>query len=57
MVWVVDVDGNRQQAATWGPTPAGKAVVQGASSIDLERVVEIAVTDGSGSEQLLSAGV
>lgn len=56
VVWVVDDAGNRQQAATWGPTPTGKAIVQGASSIPADRVVAITVTDGSGAEALLSAG-
>ncbi len=56
VAWVVARDGTRQQAATWGPTPTGRAIVRGASSIPTERVVEVAVTDGSGTETLLTAG-
>jgi len=42
VAWAVSVDGRWDQMATWGPTPASRAKVSGASSIathDLDRVV------------------
>lgn len=42
VAWAVSVDGRWDQMATWGPTPAARAKVSGASSIatrDLDRVV------------------
>jgi hypothetical protein len=55
VAWVVDAAGLRQQAATWGPTPAGVARLDGASSIPADRVVSVLVTDSSGAETLVAA--
>lgn len=52
--WVVDDIGNRQQAAAWGPTPAGIALLDGASSVPADRVFEVVVTAGESGETLVS---
>lgn len=55
VAWVVDAEGGRQQCAVWGPTPAGRARVTGASSIPFDRVTAVVVTSADGSETLLTA--
>ena len=55
VAWVVDDAGERQQAATWGPTAEGRARLNGASSIPTTRVIAVVVTDGNGAETLLTA--
>lgn len=55
VAWVVDDGGNRQQAATWGPTPTGAARLDGASSTPTDRVTAVVVTDATGDETLLTA--
>ena len=55
VAWVVDATGAREQAATWGPTPAGIARLDGASSITADRVVSVVVTDAGGTETLVTA--
>jgi anti-sigma factor RsiW len=55
VAWVVDDAGERQQAATWGPTAEGRARLDGASSIPTTRVIAVVVTDGNGAETLLTA--
>jgi len=55
VAWVVDDGGNRQQAATWGPTPTGAARLDGASSTPTNRVTAVVVTDATGDETLLTA--
>ena len=55
VAWVVDAAGERQQAATWGPTAEGRARLDGASSIPTTRVIAVVVTDGNGAETLLTA--
>ena len=55
VAWVVDAAGERQQAATWGPTAAGAARLDGASSIPTTRVAAVVVTNGDGAETLLTA--
>lgn len=56
VAWVIDASGDRQQAATWGPTPAGIAILDGASSIPTDRVVSVAV-GGAGEPDPLVTGV
>jgi hypothetical protein len=55
VAWVVDDTGLREQAATWGPTSAGIARLNGSSSIPTDRVVSVLVTDAAGSETLVTA--
>lgn len=55
VAWVVDSEGARQQCATWGPTSAGVARLDGASSIPFDRVTAVVVTAADGSETLLMA--
>jgi len=55
VVWVVADTGEWQQAATWGPTSRGFARLGGASSIAVEDVASVVVTDGDRSETLLTA--
>ncbi|MDX1689703.1 MAG: zf-HC2 domain-containing protein [Acidimicrobiia bacterium] len=50
VLWVVGPGGMREQAAIWGPTPAGVAIVAGASSIPTGEVRAVVVADGTGSE-------
>jgi len=57
VAWVVTGDGGREQAAIWGPTPAGRALVDGASAISTSDVVAVVVTAGDGDEILASATV
>jgi hypothetical protein len=46
-LWVVGHDGTRQPAATWGPTPSGKARCTGATSIAPDRMATVEVADGT----------
>jgi anti-sigma-K factor RskA len=55
VAWVVDGEGTRQQCAAWGPTAAGVARLDGASSIPFERVTAVVITSADGSETLLTA--
>jgi anti-sigma-K factor RskA len=57
VVWVVDDAGGKQQAATWGPTPAGIAFLAGASSTPADRVTAVVVTGPDGAEALVTATV
>lgn len=50
VAWVLGSDGTRQQSATWGPTPAGRARLAGAAQIAAAEVAGIEITDGSGTE-------
>jgi hypothetical protein len=46
---VSNADGTAvEQAASWGPTPSGRARVTGASSIQLRNVGTVAVADHDG---------
>jgi anti-sigma-K factor RskA len=55
VAWVVDREGTRQQCAAWGPTAAGRARLDGASSIPFDRVTAVVITSADGSETLLTA--
>lgn len=46
---VISPDGSRQLAATWGPTPGGKARVTGATSLTPGDIAEVQVLDPSGA--------
>lgn len=45
---VTSADGTRQLAATWGPTPAGGALVAGATSIPAEEIASVQVLGPGG---------
>jgi hypothetical protein len=45
---VRSMEGQVEQAATWGPTPSGSAKVMGASSIQLRNVRSVSVADREG---------
>ncbi|WP_433300088.1 zf-HC2 domain-containing protein [Actinoplanes sp. CA-030573] len=45
---VHSMQGDTEQAATWGPTPSGSAKVIGASSIQLRNVRSVSVADHDG---------
>lgn len=45
---VVDADGQRQPAATWGATPAGRAAVGGATSVRRASLVTLEITGPEG---------
>lgn len=55
IAWVIDDRGNKQQIAVWGPTESGKAELDSTSSVRLDAMTAIAVTDLSGEERLLTA--
>jgi len=55
IAWVVDLEGNAQQVAAWSPTDSGRGVLASASSIGLEHIQAVAVTDLSGDERILTA--
>jgi hypothetical protein len=57
IAWAVDTDGEWQQVAWWGPTPSHRARVTGASSVQLEEVVEIVVTTTDRAEIVTRAPV
>lgn len=50
VAWVVDRDGDRQQAASWGPTPTGHATLAGAAAVALGDVAAVVITDADGIE-------
>lgn len=54
-LWVVTADGERQRAATWGPTPPRKATLTAASAIDYGSVVAIEVVSGPDNEVIAVA--
>ncbi len=54
-LWAVDAAGNRQPAATWGPTPTGTAVVSGATSLSPHDVTRIEITSNNSTDLLLAA--
>lgn len=45
---VTDDAGRVEQAAIWGPTPTGSAVVEGATSIATDRIVRVTVVGPAG---------
>lgn len=57
IAWAVGDDGEWQQVAWWGPTPTHQARATGASSLQLDDVVEIVVTTTDRSEIVTRAPV
>ncbi len=55
IAWVIDNSGKKQQVAVWGPTDSGVAVLDSTSSVSLNNVSIVAVTDLEGQEPLLTA--
>ncbi len=55
VAWAVDRDGEWQQVAVWGPTPALKAIVSGASSFATADLARIVVTTGGTAESIVNA--
>ena len=55
VAWAVDRDGEWQQVAVWGPTPALKAIVSGASSFATADLARIVVTTGDTAESIVKA--
>lgn len=56
-LWAVDTAGNRQPAATWGPTPTGTAVVSGATALSPDEVLRIEITSDDTNDLLLLAAL
>ncbi len=54
-LWAVDTAGNREPAATWGPTPTGAAVVSGATALSPDEVLRIEITSSDTNDLLLAA--
>ncbi|MEE9299333.1 MAG: zf-HC2 domain-containing protein [Acidimicrobiia bacterium] len=55
IAWVIDDGGNAQQIGVWLPTDSGTAILDSTSSIALDSVVMVAVSNLEGDEQLLTA--
>lgn len=51
----IATDGTVQTAATWGPTPSGRARLVGATAIQLEDLERLEVTSEDATEVLVSA--
>ena len=56
-LWGVDQDGNWSVAATWGPTPAGRANITGATSLPTSTLDRIVVTSEDRSDILIDSTV
>jgi len=53
VAYALDRTGARTQAASWGPTPNGRADVQGASALPPERLAGLVVATRGGTELLV----
>ena len=51
-LWIIDSTGQRQLAASWGPTGQRRAHLWGASSLDFSQVTTVEIWSG-GSDQLI----
>jgi len=54
-LWAVDHGGIWSAAATWGPTPTGRAKVTGATSMATDALERIVITSGDRSDILIEA--
>jgi anti-sigma-K factor RskA len=56
VAWAVARDGRREQAARWGPTPSGRARLQGATSILRAELARLEVATATGRTLLVATG-
>lgn len=56
-LWGVDQNGTWSVAATWGPTPAGRANITGATSLPLATLDRVVVTSEDRSDILIDSTV
>lgn len=56
-LWGIDQDGMWSVAATWGPTPTGRAVITGATSVPTSSLDRIVITSEDRSDILIDSTV
>lgn len=56
-LWVVDAQGEWSPAASWGPTPSGRAVLTGATHVPTKDLDRIVVTSTNRTDVLVDATV
>lgn len=54
-LWAIDIDGSWTVAATWGPTPEGRARLTGAAAVVADTVERVVITSGDRSDVVLDA--
>lgn len=54
-LWAIDVDGSWTVAATWGPTPTGRARLTGAAAVVADTVERVVITSDDRSDVVLDA--
>lgn len=56
-LWAVDRAGTWSAAATWGPTPTGRAKVTGATSLQADTIDRVVITSEDPNDVLINASV